>query len=50
MHDGWVSRRRLDCDKLKSLISSSTGFDLDIEEQQLPKYLLRVCVGGSLVF
>jgi hypothetical protein len=39
MHDGWVSRRRLDCDKLKNLIHAATGFELEIEEQQLPKYL-----------
>jgi hypothetical protein len=50
MHDGWVSRRRLDCDKLKSLIYSSTGFDLDIEEQQLPKYLPEVGVGTAWRF
>ncbi len=38
MHDGWVSRHRLDCDQLKDLIWSATGFELEIEEQQLPKY------------
>ena len=38
MHDGWVSRRRLDCGQLKASIYSVTGFDLEIEEQQLPKY------------
>ena len=38
MHDGWVSRRRLDCDQLEAEIFSATGFDLEIEEKQLPKY------------
>ena len=38
MHDGWVSRHRLDCDQLKNLIKSATGFKLEIEEKQLPKY------------
>jgi hypothetical protein len=50
MHDGWVSRRRLDCDKLKSLIYSATGFDLEIEEQQLPKYLPEVGLGSAWRF
>lgn len=39
MHDGWVSRHRLDCNQLKSLIKTTTGFELEIEEHQLPKYL-----------
>lgn len=38
MHDGWVSRRRLDCYQLKHLIKTATGFELEVEEQQLPKY------------
>lgn len=38
MHDGWVSRHRLDCDQLKILIKTATGFELEIEEHQLPKY------------
>ena len=42
MHDGWVSRRRLDCDQLELLIKRATGFDLEIEEQQLPKYQPQV--------
>ena len=39
MHDGWVARRRLNCEQLKALINSATGFELDIEEHKLPKYL-----------
>ena len=38
MHDGWVSRRRLNCSKLQDLIFEATGFELEIEEQKLPKY------------
>lgn len=38
MHDGWVSRRRLDPKKLKKIILAATSFELEIEEQQLPKY------------
>jgi len=38
MHDGWVSRRRLNCSKLQDLIFEETGFELEIEEQKLPKY------------
>ena len=38
MHDGWVSRTKLDCKQLQDSIFSATGFDLGIEEAQLPKY------------
>jgi len=38
MHDGWVSRRRLDLKKLKRIIYAATSFELEIEEQRLPKY------------
>ncbi len=38
MHDGWVSRRRLNCSTLQDLIYAATGFELEIEEQKLPKY------------
>lgn len=38
MHDGWVSRTKLDCKQLQDSIFRATGFDLGIEEVQLPKY------------
>ena len=38
MHDGWVSRTNLDRNQLQDSIFSATGFDLGIEEVQLPKY------------
>jgi hypothetical protein len=38
MHDGWVSRTQLDCKQLQDSIFRATGFDLGIEEVQLPKY------------
>lgn len=38
MHDGWVSRNKLDCKQLQDSIVRATGFDLGIEEAQLPKY------------
>jgi hypothetical protein len=39
MHDGWVSRTKLDCNQLQDSIFRVTGFDLGIEEVQLPKYM-----------
>jgi hypothetical protein len=39
MHDGWVSRTQLDCNQLQDSIFRATGFDLGIEEVQLPKYM-----------
>lgn len=39
MHDGWVSRTQLDCKQLQDSIFRATGFDLGIEEVQLPKYM-----------
>jgi hypothetical protein len=39
MHDGWVSRNKLDCNQLQDLIFRATGFELGIEEAQLPKYM-----------
>ena len=39
MHDGWVSRTKLDRNQLQDSIFSATGFDLGIEEMQLPKYM-----------
>jgi hypothetical protein len=39
MHDGWVSQTKLNCDQLKDSIFRATGFDLGIEEVQLPKYM-----------
>lgn len=39
MHDGWVSRKRLNCSELENAIFTATGFELKIEEKQLPKYL-----------
>jgi hypothetical protein len=39
MHDGWVSRTKLDCKQLQDSIFRATGFDLGIEEVQLPKYM-----------
>ena len=38
MHDGWISRTKLDCNQLRDSIFRTTGFDLGIEEAQLPKY------------
>jgi hypothetical protein len=38
MHDGWVSRTKLDCKQLQDSIFRATGFDLGIEEVKLPKY------------
>lgn len=35
MHDGWISRQRLDCDQLTDEIHRATGFLLDIEEAEL---------------
>lgn len=37
MHDGWVSKTRLNVDELEKLIEKATGFQLRIEEKQLPK-------------
>jgi hypothetical protein len=48
MHDGWVARKKLDCDDLQSVIFQATGFDLQIEEKRLPKY--RPEVTGKLVW
>jgi hypothetical protein len=39
MHDGWVSRTKLDRNQLQDSIFRVTGFDLGIEEVQLPKYM-----------
>jgi hypothetical protein len=39
MHDGWISRTKLDCTQLQDSIFSATGFDLGIEEAHLPKYM-----------
>jgi hypothetical protein len=39
MHDGWVSRTQLDCKQLQDSIFRATGFELGIEEVQLPKYM-----------
>lgn len=39
MHDGWVSRKRLSCSDLETAIFHATGFELKIEEKQLPKYM-----------
>ena len=39
MHDGWVSRTKLDRKQLQDSIFRATGFDLGIEEVQLPKYM-----------
>jgi hypothetical protein len=39
MHDGWISRTKLDCNQLQDSIFRATGFDLGIEEVQLPKYM-----------
>lgn len=39
MHDGWVSRTKLDCNQLQDSIFRATGFELGIEEVQLPKYM-----------
>jgi hypothetical protein len=39
MHDGWISRKRLNCNDLELAISNATGFNLKIEEKQLPKYM-----------
>ena len=38
MHDGWVARTKLDCKQLQDSIFRATGFELGIEEAQLPKY------------
>ena len=38
MHDGWVSRERLDREEVEALIKATTGLRLTVEEQQLPKY------------
>jgi hypothetical protein len=38
MHDGWISSERLDKHELEALIKEATGFDLEVEEKQLPKY------------
>lgn len=39
MHDGWVSRTKLDSNQLRDSIFRATGFELGIEEMQLPKYM-----------
>jgi hypothetical protein len=39
MHDGWVSRTKLNCNQLQDSIFRTTGFELGIEEVQLPKYM-----------
>jgi hypothetical protein len=39
MHDGWVSRTKLDCNQLQDSIFRATGFELGIEEVKLPKYM-----------
>ena len=38
MHDGWISSERLDRIELERLIKGATGFDLEVEEKQLPKF------------
>jgi hypothetical protein len=38
MHDGWVSRERIDCEEVEVLIEAETGFRLRVEEKKLPKY------------
>jgi hypothetical protein len=38
MHDGWVSRRRLNLNELEHLIEKTTGLRLQVEEQLQPKY------------
>lgn len=38
MHDGWISSERLDRLELERLIKEATGFDLEVEEKQLPKF------------
>jgi hypothetical protein len=50
MHDGWVSRRRLNCSKLQNLIYVATGFELEIEEQKLPKYAPTLNSSGGWGF
>lgn len=39
MHDGWISRKKLNCNDLETTIFHATGFELKIEEKQLPKYM-----------
>ena len=38
MHDGWVSTVSLDREDLEARIANATGFELKVEETQLPKY------------
>lgn len=36
MHDGWISEKRLKIGDLERLIKSTTGFNLEVEETQIP--------------
>jgi len=38
IHDGWVSTVPLDREDLEHRITNATGFELKVEETQLPKY------------
>ncbi len=49
MHDGWVSAVPLDRKDLEHRIANATGFELKVEETQLPKYRPRgEPIGSSL--
>lgn len=50
MHDGWVVRDRLSRIELETLITEVTGFELAVEEVQLPKYPPKADGGGALHF
>lgn len=50
MHDGWVSQTKLDCKQLQDSIFRATGFDLGIEQVQLPKYMPTVGAEPALQF
>jgi hypothetical protein len=39
MHDGWVSRQRLDVVEIESVLREATGLPLTVEESQHPKHL-----------
>lgn len=47
MHDGWVASSRLSVTELNKLISGATGFELQVEETQMPKYLAKGQPSGA---
>ena len=47
MHDGWVSSSHLPVHELNKLVSQATGFELQVEATQMPKYLPKGLPSGA---